>query len=90
MTVEELIEELQKVPGDTNIEFQMNDGCCGDYIILELSSADAETHNFHNEPEYSTVQVRFKAIEGFTSCIQSGTTKDFIKQQKDKLKLEVK
>ena len=78
MTTKELIKELQRVPGNTNIEFQMSDGCCGDYMVLDLSFVDAETHKFPKEPRYSTVQIRFKAIEGFTSCIKASRTKEFI------------
>lgn len=79
ITAKELIEELQKVPEDTEVYFQMNDGCCGDYIEMELDSAEADTHIISKTSQFSIIQIRLKALPGYTSCIKSSKTKEFIK-----------
>lgn len=78
LTAGRLIEELKKVPADTEINFEMDDGCCGDYMELDLAFAEAlsydkDTHHF---------RVRVQAIEGFQSCIKSGNTKKYIQSLK--------
>lgn len=79
MTVKELIEELKNVPEDTKIVFTMDDGCCGDFFQLEFSSCDTDKVSLPKEEPYYKCEIRLKAMEGFTSCIKSGRTKEFIK-----------
>jgi hypothetical protein len=79
MKASELIKELQNVPGDTEINFEMDDGCCGEWMDLELNFVDAEVVDVKFET-YTVCKIRFKAIDGFTSCIKSGSTKQFIKK----------
>lgn len=78
ITAAQLIEELQKVPGDTEVQFEMDDGCCGDYMELELGFAEGDNFKYDKKDHYQ-MRIRVHAIEGFTSCIKAGKTKRFTK-----------
>ena len=78
MTTAELIAELQKVPGDTEVHFQMEDRCCGDFMELELSFADARAYKIPKNKDDHVVEIRMTALRGFETCIKAGRTKNFI------------
>lgn len=78
LTAGELIEELKKVPPDTEVSFQMNDGCCSDYMDLEFDFHNIETYNPGTKREWNSCQIRMCAIRGYTSCIKAGATKRFL------------
>jgi len=67
MKVKELRELMEELDEDAEIQFSINDGCCGDYLVLELDFSDAILAGL--------MELRFKAIAGYKSCVQSGATK---------------
>lgn len=72
MKVKELREVLSGLNDDADIAFLMNSGCCGDYESLEDYDIDAIDDNY--------AAIYFKALPGYRSCIQVGST---IKADKD-------
>jgi hypothetical protein len=80
MTVAELIAELQKVDGDTTVQFQIDDGCCGDSEDLGTPSVDASIFKTEGRKEIHLMQIRFPAMRGLESCIKAGQTKLFIEK----------
>jgi hypothetical protein len=67
MKVKELRELMRELDDDADVQFSMDDGCCGDYLTLELAFSDAILAGL--------MELRFKAVPGYRSCIQSGATK---------------
>lgn len=67
MKVKELKELIESMSDDAEIYFELADGCCSNYILLDVAEALS----------YSNMDgtVRFKAIAGYRSCIQSSKTK---------------
>ena len=70
MKVKELIEQLQKADPDTDVSFWIDDGCCGDFIDLEIYDV-----SIYDYSKPITAALRFQALPGYKSCIQAGGTK---------------
>jgi hypothetical protein len=83
ITARALIEELQKVSGDTEVMFHMDDGCCGEVMALEPYQACCEIFSPGTSHEFHSCRVRLLAIEGFESCRDSEATKSFIRGQSE-------
>lgn len=87
MKNKELIEVLKKCDPEQDASFQMDDGCCGDYIELDdyyfehTTDYNRVTHKF-DVPGWLT--IRFKALPGYRSCRQSSGTKRADKEYWDK------
>jgi hypothetical protein len=77
MKTKELIEVLKACDPEQEVSFQMDDGCCGDYLSLDaydfehIDDYNRETRRF-GIPGWLT--VRFRALPGYRSCRQSGGT----------------
>ena len=71
MKVSELIVELQKLNQDSELPFWIDDGCCGDYLDLDLYDVSIYDHDKTNV----VGALRFSSLPGYRSCIQSSQTK---------------
>jgi hypothetical protein len=75
MKAKELIEELQKVGPETEIQFNIQDGCCGDYIELDIIDSEFGTRFKDTKHEEDLARFMFAPLPGYNSCSQSGGTK---------------
>lgn len=73
MKVKELKDQLNQLSDEDDVNFLMDSGCCGDYEEMEVYDLDLFR-------EFKLLLVRFKALPGYRSCIQSGST---LKQDKE-------
>ena len=77
MKVKELLPLLQNSDPESEIGFWIDDGCCADFIELEVHDA------YDNDPYAGGIKkpdaiytiVRFDCLPGYRSCLQSGGTK---------------
>lgn len=69
MKTKELLELLSKADPEEKVIFWIDDGCCGDFLELDLY--DVELYDI--KPVNAV--LRFNALPGYKSCIQSGGTK---------------
>jgi hypothetical protein len=67
----ELIESLKDIPDDTELRFQMDDGCCSDWFDLDAPRVSTYiADGIHNK--FNEVQIRFYSLPHFKTCIRSG------------------
>lgn len=77
MKTKDLIEILKECDPEEEVAFNIDDGCCGDYLSLEAydfencKDYNKETKKY-DKPGWLT--IRFKHLPGYKSCIQSGGT----------------
>jgi hypothetical protein len=71
MKVKELIDELNKADPESEVQFMMDDGCCGDWLDLECYGADT----LDVGETLPLIQVRFHPVPGYVSCRQGSATK---------------
>lgn len=69
MTKKELLEKLANVKDSEDVTFVTPDGCCGEYLYLEVNEIDIETYKDH-----SWARIEFNTLPGYYSCIQAGGT----------------
>lgn len=82
LTAKQLIEELQKIPPETEIWFTMADGCCSDFLELDINFADFEVSKLYGK-DHVDARIHFDAVPGYRSCIEAGGTKR-LAEEKDK------
>lgn len=70
MKVKDILEQLNKLSPEEDLAFWMDDGCCGDF--MELNLYDISVYD-HNHPALGA--MRFSTLPGYKSCIQSSNTK---------------
>jgi hypothetical protein len=73
MKASELKELLKNTDENSEVFFQIQDGCCGDTISLKI--VDSEVFNY-KDGESGDVFVTFKYLPGYKTCIQSGGTQN--------------
>ena len=71
MKAKEIIEELQKVDPETEVTFEMADGCCGDTEFLDAVDIDVDIKDgkFYKE---DCARIFFSAPWFLDSCRKSG------------------
>jgi hypothetical protein len=76
MKAKELIELLKTADPESEVSFQVYEGCCGDTRDLDIQDAEVVhlTGSTVCKDEHF-LQVVFSKLPGYYSCIQSGATK---------------
>ncbi len=93
MKTKELLEVLKECDPEKEVSFLMDDGCCGE--IMEMVAYDFE-HNAEYSKETKRFDVpgwltiRFHALPGYRSCIQSGGTQKADKEYWAKFGKDIK
>ncbi len=86
MKAKELLEYLTKADPESEVQFSMDEGCCGDTYSLEaydIYNNDPYAGNIKIPDSIFTV-IYFKSIPGYRSCLQVGGTKRADKEWCDK------
>ena len=74
MKVKELKNLISDLSDESDVCFQMDSGCCGDYESMEIT--DTEVMGLTGKEDVDDILiVRFKALPGYRYCIQVGQTK---------------
>lgn len=74
MKVKDILEELQKANPETEVSFQMADGCCSDVEFLDISSVDFDEAMPKSKME-ERVTFYFNAPWFLASCRKAGAAK---------------
>jgi|WetSurMetagenome_2_1015567.scaffolds.fasta_scaffold188547_3 hypothetical protein len=71
MKIKDLLKEIEEnnLPPDADISFEMYSGCCGDVEYLETCDIVS-----YNDESFKSLQIRFRSLPGYTSCIKAGAT----------------
>lgn len=83
MKVKDILEELEGVDPDTDVSFELRQGCCDDYESLDVVDFGAFTltDGVHH------VRLMFDNLPGYESCISTGQIKSFIKKRELKFSI---
>lgn len=74
MKVKDILEELKNVDPETEVSFQIYEGCCGDVEFLSGAEVDAVKLT----DDTYRVSFTFDCLDGYDTCRRAGAVRRFI------------
>jgi hypothetical protein len=69
--LKELLKQIDGMPDDASVGFNMQSGCCGDTEQMRVQSVNVYTKE---KSLIDWVEIRFESLPGYETCIQAGAT----------------